>query len=62
MLVMTKDMTPWHETAGWLRGLATDADIYRDVNLAIMVRLARRGCPVSLANASTIHERIMGRA
>jgi hypothetical protein len=54
---MTPTMTPWHRTPPWLRLLAVDADIYNDANLATIVRLARRGCPVSAANARTIYDR-----
>jgi hypothetical protein len=50
-------MTPWHKTPAWLRLLAVDADIYGDHNIATIVRLARRGCAVSEANARTLYER-----
>jgi hypothetical protein len=59
---MTKPMTPWYETPLWLRILSEDAKIYGDTDLASIVRLARQGCEVSLANARRVHERVMGRA
>jgi hypothetical protein len=52
----------WSETPAWLRALKIDADVYQDANLARIVRMAREGCPVSLANARRAHERVMGRS
>jgi hypothetical protein len=59
---MTKPMLPWYETPLWLRILSEDAKIYGDTDLATIVRLARQGCEVSLANARRVHERVVGRA
>jgi hypothetical protein len=59
---MNKPMTHWSETPAWLRALKIDADIYGDTDLATIVRLARQGCEVSLANARRTHDRILGRA
>jgi hypothetical protein len=55
-------LTPLYLTPSWLRGLKVDAEIYGDAGLARIVRMAREGCPVSLANARLAHERVMGRA
>lgn len=55
-------LTPLHLTPLWLRGLKADAEIYGDTGLARIVRMAREGCPVSLANARIAHERVMGRS
>jgi hypothetical protein len=54
--------TPWSETPRWLRALAVDAEIYSDAGLATIVRMARSGCEVALANARRAHERIVGGA
>jgi hypothetical protein len=55
-------LTHWSETPAWLRALKIDAEIYGDTGLATIVRLARTGCQVSLANARRAHERVMGRS
>jgi hypothetical protein len=55
-------LTPLHLTPPWLRALKVDAEIYEDAGLATIVRLARTGCQVSLANARRAHERVMGRS